>query len=231
MSDSSSRPVLLVHGFTTSADRTWREPGWIDLLTDAGRPVIAPDLLGHGDAPKPHEVEAYAEVENLVAAELPDGQPVDAIGYSAGAGIVLSLAAEAPERFGRIVLGGVGKNLLEERDGNPILDALEGRGDPDNLVSQHFKNLAETDGNDPRALAAFIKRERPSLTAEVLARVTVPVLVVIGDQDFAGPGEPLAEALPDAELVTLPRVDHFGLPKAFPFLERALQFIGADPMG
>jgi pimeloyl-ACP methyl ester carboxylesterase len=224
-------PVLLVHGFTTSAERTWREPGWIDLLTDAGRPVIAPDLLGHGDAPKPHDVEAYADVEKLVAAELPDDGPVDAIGYSAGAAIVLSLAAEAPERFGRIVLGGVGHNLLEERDGNPILDALEGRGDPDNLVSQHFKNLAETDGNDPKALAAFIRRPRPVLNAEVLARVTVPVLVVIGDQDFAGPGDPLAEALPDAELVTLPRVDHFGLPKAFPFLERALRFIGADPMG
>ncbi len=224
-------PVLLVHGFTTSAERTWREPGWIDLLTDAGRPVIAPDLLGHGDAPKPHDVDAYAEVENLVAAELPADRPVDAIGYSAGAAIVLALAAEDPDRFGRIVLGGVGKNLLVERDGNPILDALEGRGDPDHVVNQHFKSLAESDGNDPKALAAFIQRPRPELSADVLARVTNPVLVVIGDQDFAGPGEPLAEALPDAEVLTLPRVDHFGLPKAFPFLERALQFIGADPLG
>ena len=204
--------------------------GWIDLLTDAGRPVIAPDLLGHGDAAKPHDVEAYAEVENLVAAELPD-QPVDAIGYSAGAGIVLALAASDPARFGRVVLGGVGKNLLVEREGNPILDALEGRGDPDHMVNQHFKSLAESDGNDPKALAAFIQRPRPELSPEVLARVTNPVLIVIGDQDFAGPGEPLAEALPDAEVLTLPRVDHFGLPKAFPFLERALQFIGADPLG
>ncbi len=231
MTTAKPRPVLLVHGFTTSAERTWREPGWIDLLTDAGRPVIAPDLLGHGSSPKPHDVEAYAEVENLVAAELPDGQPVDAIGYSAGAALVLSLAAENPERFDRIVLGGVGGGLLTKRDGNPILDALEGRGDPDNLVSAHFKSLAESDGNDPKALAAFIKRSRPPLTPELLAAVTNPVLVVIGDQDFAAPGEPLAEALPNAEVLTLPRVDHFGLPKAFPFLEKALQFIGADPMG
>ena len=228
---SDAKPVLLVHGFTTSAERTWREPGWIDLLTDAGRPVIAPDLLGHGDSPKPHDVEAYAEVEALVAAELPDGEPVDAIGYSAGAMIILSLAAEDPSRFDRIVLGGVGRNVLEEREGNPILDALEGRGDPDHVVNQHFKHLAETDGNDPKALAAFIQRSRPEITAEVLAKVTNPALVVIGEQDFAGPGEPLAEALPNGELITLPRVDHFGLPKAFPFLERALQFIGADPLG
>lgn len=225
-----TKPVLLVHGFTTSADRTWREPGWIDLLTDAGRPVIAPDLLGHGSSPKPHDVEAYDAVEALVAAELPDG-PVDAIGYSAGAALVLSLAAERPERFDHIVLGGVGGGMLKQRDGNAILDALEGRGDPDNLVSAHFKNLAETDGNDPKALAAFIKRSRPPITAELLAAVSNPVLVVIGDQDFAGPGEPLVEALPNAELLTLPRVDHFGLPKAFPFLEKALAFIGADPLG
>ena len=48
-------PVLLVHGFATSAARTWGDNGWIDLLGDAGRQVIAPDLLGHGDAAKPHD--------------------------------------------------------------------------------------------------------------------------------------------------------------------------------
>ncbi len=223
-----AKPVLLVHGFTTSAARTWKEPGWIDLIGEAGRPVIAPDLLGHGDAPKPHDVEAYAEVESLVAAELPDG-PVDAIGYSAGAGIVLALAIEEPERFDRIVVGGIGGSLFRPRDGNPILDALEGRGDQENQVNMHFKSLAESDGNDPKALAAFIARERPPLTPELLAAVTNPVLVVIGDQDFAGPGEPLVDALPNGELLTLPGVDHFGLPKAFPFLEKGLDFIGAAP--
>ncbi len=223
-------PVLLVHGFTTSASRTWREPGWIDLITEAGRPVIAPDLLGHGDAAKPHDVAAYADVEALIADQLPD-RPVDAIGYSAGAAIVLALAAEKPERFDRIVVGGIGGSMFRERDGNPILDALEGRGDEDDLVSMHFKSLAESDGNDPKALAAFIQRPRPELTPEVLAEITNPVLVVIGDQDFAGPGEPLAEALPNGELLVLRGIDHFGLPKAFPFLEKALDFVGAAPFG
>lgn len=226
----SGNPVLLVHGFTTSAQRTWAEPGWIDLLTDAGRTVIAPDLLGHGDADKPHDVEAYAAVEALVRAELPEGQQVDAVGYSAGARIVLCLASAEPERFGRIVVGGMGGRLFEPpRKTNPILEALEGRGDSDDLVNQHFKSMAEENGNDPKALAAFIRREGPTLGHDELAKITAPTLVIIGDKDFAGPGEPLAEAIPDADCITLKGIDHFGLPKAFAFVEKGLDHLGAAP--
>ena len=224
----AGNPVLLLHGFTTSAQRTWREPGWIDLLSEAGREVLAPDLLGHGEADKPHDPAAYAVVEDLIEAELPDGQ-VDGVGYSAGARIMLVLAARNPERFGRLVIGGMGEGLFRPREGNPILDALEGRGDGEDMVASHFKSMAEGDGNDPRALAAFIQRRQPPLERDDLARITSPTLVVIGDADFAGPGEPLAEALPHGECLTLPGVDHFGLPKAFPFLEKGLDFLGAAP--
>lgn len=224
----SAPPVLLVHGFTTSARRTWREPGWIDLLHDAGRTVIAPDLLGHGDAPKPHDVEAYSQVEQLVAAELPD-EPVDAVGYSAGARILLALASEDPTRFHRLVIGGLGGSLFRKREGNPILDALQGRGDEEDMVGMHFKSLAESDGNDPQALAAFIQREQPRLDREHVTKITCPTLVIIGDKDFAGPGDVLAEALPNGSLIELRNVDHFGLPKSFDFVDKGLEFLGAVP--
>ncbi len=225
----SGNPVLLVHGFTTSARRTWQEPGWIDLLTEAGRDVIAPDLLGHGDSPKPHDVEAYDNVEELIFGAVPDGTVVDAVGYSAGARVVLYLAATNPERFGKIVVGGMGGRMFQQREGNPILDALEGRADDNDMVGGHFKAMAEGDGNDPKALAAFIQRNQPRLDREDLARITSPVLVILGDQDFAGPAEPLAEAIPHGEAVTLKGVDHFGLPKAFAFVEQGLDFLGAAP--
>jgi len=224
----SHPPVLLVHGFTTSAQRTWREPGWIDLLQEAGRTVIAPDLLGRGDAPKPHDIEAYAQVEALIAAELPD-EPVDAVGYSAGARILLALASEKPERFNRLVIAGMGGSLFRKREGNPIADALEGRGDEEDMVGMHFKSLAEGDGNDPKALAAFIQREQPRLDREHIAKITCPTLVILGDKDFAGPGDVLAEALPDGHLVELRNVDHFGLPKSFDFVDKGLDFLGAAP--
>jgi pimeloyl-ACP methyl ester carboxylesterase len=224
----AGNPVLLLHGFTTSARRTWAEPGWIDLLTEAGREVIAPDLLGHGDAAKPHDPAAYAAVEDEIRRVLPAG-PVDGIGYSAGARILLTLAAAEPDRFDRLVVGGVGRSLLEPRDESPILDALTGGGDPGDAVGLHFRSLATSDGNDLAALTAFLQRDTPPLGASELGRITNPTLVVVGDQDFAGPGEPLADALPAGELLTLRGIDHFGLPKAFPFLEKALDFLGAAP--
>lgn len=224
----ADNPVLLLHGFTTSAQRTWQEPGWVDLLTEAGREVLALDLLGHGDAPKPHDPAEYAAVEQLVEDALPAG-PIDGVGYSAGARILLVLAARNPERFGRLVVGGIGAGLFKKREGNPILDALQGTADSEDMVASHFKTMAEGDGNDPKALAAFIQREQPPLGPDELAKIDNPTLVIIGDKDFAGPGEPLAEALPNGESLTLPGVDHFGLPKAFPFLEKGLDFLGAAP--
>lgn len=225
----SGPPVLLLHGFATSARRTWREPGWVDLLSDAGRRAIAPDLPGHGEADKHHDPAAYDHVEADVLALLPS-EPVDAIGYSMGARILLTLAVDHPDRFSRLVLGGVGARLLEPRDPvDRIARAVEGHFDDDDLVGRHFYDLAHEPGNDPAALSAFLKRPTRQLRPQDLAAVRCPVLVVIGSEDFGGPGEPLAEALPDATLLTLPGVDHHGLPKNFTFLDRALEFLDARP--
>ena len=66
-------------------------------------------------------------------------------------------------------------------------------------------------------------------TAEQLATVTQPVLLVIGSEDFAGPPEPLAELLPNVEVTILPGVDHFSLPKQFGFIDAALEFLDCVP--
>ncbi len=220
-------PVLLVHGFATSAARTWRDNGWIDLLGDAGRQVIAPDLLGHGSAAKPHDPAAYASLEADVAAVLPD-RPVDAIGFSLGARILLTLAAEDPGRFARLVVAGVGANLFRTEGSGVIAEAVEGGGDPANPVVQYFAGLAAQPGQDRAALAACMRHPRPPLDAEVLGRVTCPVLVVLGDRDFAGPADPLVAALPDATFVPLRGVDHFATPKDFGFIDAALAFLDAQ---
>jgi pimeloyl-ACP methyl ester carboxylesterase len=223
----SDLPVVLVHGFATSAARTWGDNGWIDLLGDAGREVVAIDLLGHGTADKPHDPAAYAELESLVAAQLPEGR-VDAIGFSMGARVLLTIATEQPDRFEHLVVAGVGANLFRDDPRNDIVKAISGDAAEDNPAAQYFAGLARQPGNDAEALVACMQSPRPRLDDGRLAKVTCPVLVVLGDRDFAGPADPLVDALPDAKLITLAGVDHFATPKDFKFIDATLDFLGAS---
>jgi pimeloyl-ACP methyl ester carboxylesterase len=225
MTDAAAPPpVLLLHGFATSAARTWGENGWIDILKDMGRTVLAPDLLGHGTAPKPHDPAAYAGLRDHVAEGLPDG-PVDAIGFSLGARTLVELAIDRPDRFRRLVLSGVGANLFRNDGSGAIAQAVRGGDDGSNPVARYFADLAAHPDADPEALAALMEAPGRRLAPEDLAVVACPTLVVLGDADFAGPPDPLVDALPDARLVVLPRTDHFATPKSFKFMDAALGFL------
>lgn len=224
-------PVVLVHGWGGSYDSTWRSSGFADLLEDAGRTVIGVDLLGHGRSPKPHDPAAYADLTAGVLEALPAG-PVDAVGFSLGALTLLRLAVDHPDRIQRLVLAGIGRNAIEAADAEShrrLVSALEGEPAEDDNMSRLFVQYADQPGNDRVALTAIMKRERAPFTDVELARVSCPTLVIIGDKDFAGPGEPLASRLPNAGLVTLRGVDHFATPQDFGFFDAALEFVGALP--
>jgi pimeloyl-ACP methyl ester carboxylesterase len=222
-----ANPVVLVHGFASSFARNWKEPGWVDLLADGGREVVGVDMLGHGDAPKPHDPEAYEGLEDGVAAQFPDG-PVDAIGFSMGSRVLLTLAARDPGRFGRIVVGGVGGRLLDGReagDGLAIFDGVAGK-ESDDPLAQAFGRFARTPGNDPEALLACLKRSPVALTAPALSAITCPVLVVAGDQDpLAGDPAVLAAVFPNGSSKLLKHVDHLATASDFGFIDAALQFL------
>ena len=226
--------VLLLHGLATNAARTWGETGWIDLVRDSGSPVIAPDLLGHGSAPQPADPAAYDGFEQYVLDLLPD-EPVDAVGFSLGARTLLALAAAHPDRFRRLVVAGVGANLFRSDGASESLAAaLEaiGHGDAppdgaeDPLVNR-FRQMAAASGQSVTALVALLRRPNPPvLDADVLSAVTHPTAVVLGDRDFAGPADPLVDALTNSQFVGLRNVDHFATPKARGFLDAGLQHLG-----
>ena len=232
MTQDQAPPVLLVHGFASSAEHNWRHPGWLDLLADCGRETIAIDLPGHGTAPKPANPvnpvnpAGYQTVEGHVAAAVEGREPVDAIGFSAGAHVLLRLAADQPGTFRRLALLGIGRGVLEPADPEPVVAALTGEPDPENVTGMVFRRLADGLGNDRAALIAFLRRPQRPLTPDDLARITARVLVVLGDQDPATPGDGLVAALPDARLVTLHGVDHFGTPADVRCMQAVLGFLG-----
>jgi pimeloyl-ACP methyl ester carboxylesterase len=229
MTQGQAPPVLLVHGFASSAEHNWRHPGWLDLLADCGRETIAVDLPGHGTAPKPADPAdpaSYQQVEAHVAAAVEGREPLDAIGFSAGAHVLLRLAADQPGTFRRLALLGIGRGVLEPADPEPIVAALTREPDPENVTGMVFRRLADGLGNDRAALIAFLRRPQRPLTPADLDRITTQVLVVLGDQDPAGPGDDLVAALPDAWLVTLRGVDHFGTPGDVRCMQAVLGFLG-----
>jgi pimeloyl-ACP methyl ester carboxylesterase len=225
-----SMPVVLVHGWGGSFRSTWERSGFSALLEDADRQVIGVDLLGHGDAPKPHDPQAYADLGARVLDAMPD-EPVDAVGFSLGAITLLKLALVQPNRFKRLVLAGIGENVFRTDDSGTsrIVAALAGTADPDDNIARLFAQYADQPGNDKAALAAVMQRPSTGpITEAELAAVTCPTLVAIGDLDFAGPGDRLAGALPNATLVTLRKVDHFATPESFAFIDAALGFLDAS---
>ncbi len=217
----------MVHGWGGSFERTWKVPGVSMLIEEEGRPVIGVDLLGHGDAPKPHDPADYADMTQRVLDALPDG-PVDAVGFSLGAMTLLQTMVRNPDRFGKVVLAGIGDGVFDGGSGlgEQVAKALE-TGDAPDGTTKVMVGHAHAPGNDPLALAAVMRRPMPAdpVTAERCAQVATQVLVVIGDADFAFPADKLAAAFPRGQLKVLRRCDHFATPEDFGFIDAVLRFL------
>ncbi len=222
-------PILFLHGLATTSKRTWGDNGWFDLVYEAKRQAQAIDLPGHGEEYNSESdfSGSYLDfIESRITTET-----VDAVAFSLGARIVLKLAIKNPSRFRKIVVAGVGDSLFEpdEEHGRKIFNAISGTGVDEDPESHYFSQLAVHPDIDGPYIAACLQMQDLSLSPQDLSKLQLPVLVVLGDKDFAGPATKLIEALPYADLVTLKGVDHFATPKDFNFIENALKFIDAEP--
>jgi pimeloyl-ACP methyl ester carboxylesterase len=222
----SDHPILLVHGLASSFEHNWQATGWVDILADQGRTVIGVDLPGHGAncAQDPAGISPAA----AVLAAIGDRAQVDAVGFSAGGHALLAAAASAPRRFGKIALLGVGDRPARADGGADtarMVAGLEADAEPDDQVARVIWRLAATAGNDRRAVAGYLRAPHPALPLAGLAAIDAPVLVVLGDRDFAGPADQLLAALPNARLVTLRGVDHFGTPSDYGCIEAVTGFL------
>ena len=223
---TAPRSLVLLHGFASSFDHNWRQTGWVDILSDFDCTAPEIDLPGHGASPPLTDLTAYADVEEAVFGSLPSPGPLNAVGFSAGADLLLRMAIAHPGHFERIALLGLGDNVFTTRDASTLAQSLESDDEPEDVQARLFYRLAVSSGNDRRALSAFIRRDRPALAEEALSTVTCPVLVVLGDRDMTTSAERLVAALPSASLVTLAGVDHFATPSDFGAIDATMRFFG-----
>src|SRR6266571_427934 len=102
--------------------------------------------------------------ENGWLDRLPDG-PVDAVGFSLGARLLLGLAIAQPQRFRRIVTLGVGRNLFERSGSDVVANAIKAGTAPENPAAAYFARLADHPENDREALIASLQAPMRLLTA------------------------------------------------------------------
>ena len=222
-------PILFLHGLVTSSKRTWGDNGWLDLVDEANRKSLPIDLPGHGTEYNP-STHFNGSFIDSVDARIPF-KKVDAVAFSLGAKILLKLAIRNPAQFRKIVIAGVGDSLFEpdELHGKKIFTAISGNENSDDPESRYFSQLADHPDINGKFIAECLQQEDMSISPAHLNAVNLPVLVVLGDRDFARPATTLIESLPEANLITLKGVDHFATPKDFTFIESALEFLDSAP--
>jgi len=231
-------PVMLLHGFASSAVVNWIRPGIADALECAGHTVVAYDARGHGLSDAPHDPAAYAGgamVDDVVGLVDHLGFAcVSAVGYSMGAQVVVAWAAR-DARVRRAVLGGIGSRMLRPQPGDrrypavAIARALES-DDPaaqSNATARAFRAFADATGSDRLALAA-IQRARLVSGHGDLAPIHIPVLVLVGEDDtLVGDPRRLTSTLPEGRLQVVPG-DHLSAVTSPQFAAAAVDFV-AEP--
>jgi len=237
LDEGSGDPIVLVHGFASTKEVNWVNPGWVKTLTEAGRRVIVLDNRGHGQSSKLYDPAAYhtslmagdvhALMQHLGVAR------ADVMGYSMGARISAFLALEHPEAVRSVILGGLGIRLVDGV-GLPesIAEALEAPSldDVSDVQGRTFRAFADQTGSDRRALAACIRGTRQTLTREQVGSISAPVLVCVGTKDdVAGSPEALAELIPGARALPIPNRDHMLAVGDRAYKAGVLDFLGERP--
>jgi len=231
----SQRPIVLLHGAGGSYQSTFVDTGWVQFVEAAGRTPIGVNLPGHASPAASKSPGDYADLTGLLLPVLPE-EKFDAIGFSLGAKLLLELAIRAPERLGRLVLGGVGDNVFApEAVGAAVAEALEHGPTPVTTAPVlAFLKTWKPGATNPLALAAVLRRPpNPVFSVDQLARINLPILIVNGENDpVTTLGGRLAATLANVRVASVPQSGHFDLPSQPQFKVAALEFLNAPgPIG
>ena len=231
---SGDPPLLFIHGFGEST-RTWDlvRPAFAQRHR-----TVALDLWGFGASARPagmKPVRWVRQVEGLLD-HLGLGEAV-LVGHSLGGCVSLMCASEMPDRVRGLVLvdsdwgqagfGYTTVRLISYSNLLPLaLSRLRGGLEPiRSLVTQIAGPKLEVSDEQIATFRDYFRVRGTCRTWQSLGRsqhwrdvhrlpatVQCPALVVWGTDDFIIPlgcGEKLAQALPDATLVTVPGSGHF----------------------
>lgn len=253
--DDGAPTVLWLHGSGPGAGAL---SNWSALLTSmTGFRHIAPDMLGFADSSHPADLplgvaaSATARAEaTLALLDALDIGRAHLVGNSMGGMIALTMLADSPERFDRVILMGSGGAPLpptsdlitmiryyDDPGTETMLDLIGRFLDDAAWYGDRIRDIAA----DRAAVAASDEVRRSHLrtfspdgpllvfSEEYLAALTNEVLVLHGREDRIIPKESsyyLAQHLPNAQLHVLPHAGHWvQIEQAARFQALARQFL------
>ncbi|CAM5199761.1 Pyruvate dehydrogenase E2 component (Dihydrolipoamide acetyltransferase) OS=Castellaniella defragrans OX=75697 GN=HNR28_001617 PE=4 SV=1 [Castellaniella defragrans] len=240
--DGEGRPVVLVHGYTTTSNFWWHQ------IPDLARHYRAVrfDLRGHGDSGKPrdiaYDIEGFATDLRNVLDSL-DIERAAIFGLSMGGAVVMQFANDYPERVAALGLISTTAHGLGERvQANHVITRIQevGAAEASMEVIVHSFSHSTDSAIVEWAKLEVIKTPRyvaePAIRAlddfdirSRLSRFDFPTLIVVGAEDQITPLEHsrfLHEAIARSELHVIPGAAHFPmLEKPFIFNKIALNFL------
>lgn len=236
-------PVLfLLHGSNASL-HTW-EP-WVARLADDYR-VISIDQIGHG-LTGPHPYDDYSPAAFVATVEgVADALSLDRFvlaGNSMGGSVAWNYALTHPERLTGLILVDAGgapdaqpesvpigfriasmpviREVLRKVTPRAIIErslrqSVSNQDMIDDAMVDRYWELLRHPGNR-RATGLRFAAERRYATAEMMAQITMPTLIIWGDEDRLIPlraGEWFAEHIPDARLIHYADIGHIPMEEA-----------------
>ena len=244
--DAGLRPVLLLHGFSSSSKLNWEDSGWLTALLEAGRRVITVDLPGHGRSGAPEDMDSYspsrirADLLQIVfdagARPLRDGDPssgLDVIGYSLGSRLAWEFGATQHELVHRLVLGG--PNVADPLADFDLIAAQRYLADGTPIADESTAGLLKMamllPSNNIFALLSLVEaiKTEPYNPAEAVPHM--PMLLVAGENDDRAATMPELAALGAkagglVEQLVLPGRNHTNAITSRAFKQGAISFLG-----
>jgi len=206
--DGDGDPVVLLHG-GMSDSTAW---GSQTAALAQHHKVFLFDRRGHGKTPDTDAPFSYEDMaaETIDFLEHVVGGPAALVGWSDGGIVALFVSMRRPDLVRREVLIGGSFHY----DG--LLPGFDMGDDPDADDVTVFKDVYEAVAVDTSHWPVFyaktmkLWREQPTLTVEDVAKVAVPSLVLVGDDDVVTLEHTVAmyEALQEAELGIVPGTSH-----------------------
>lgn len=223
--------VVLIHGYTGTAERHWINTGVFGELARDYR-VIAIDCRGHGNSGKPREASAYGAEMSRDVVRLLDHLKIaraHVVGFSMGAFVAGHLMITQPDRLITATLVAHHPvrpwTTADEQEAEASARDLESETPFRSLIisiapsharpsEEEIRKLSATmtAANDPKALAAYHRGLRTLAVTDVdLRAVRLPVLAVIGSEDPTAPRmRELRRAMPHLSLEVVDGATHGG---------------------